>query len=246
MSTPQGTSTQGGYPKAIAPPQQVQNMFDQLASRYDLLNQVISMGMHWGWKRKAVAALGLRPGDAVLDVCTGTGDNLGLLRQVVGSQGQVVGLDFSANMLAMAQQRYAQTDPALQLHQGDAMALPFADDSFEGVLISFGLRNVADRTICLAELARVVKPGGHVVNLDTTPDPWLPGFTWYFKHVVPKVGGLLAGNAPAYAYLAQSSAAFLAPKQLIPLFAQTGLQSVYAKRMGFGSVAMVVGSKAAT
>jgi demethylmenaquinone methyltransferase / 2-methoxy-6-polyprenyl-1,4-benzoquinol methylase len=220
----------------------VQNLFDGLATHYDPLNQVISLGMHWGWKKKAIQALNLSQGDAVLDVCTGTGDNLGLLFNSVGPDGQVTGLDFSANMLGIARQRY-QGMPTVLLQQGDALALPYEDHCFAAALVTFGLRNVENREQCLAEMQRVVKPGGWVVNLDTTPDPWLPGFNWYFQQVMPKLGKLFADNEEAYRYLATSTTGFLSPKMLIALFEKIGLQSVYHKRMALGSVALVAGQK---
>ena len=222
--------------------QVVQNLFDGLAKNYDPLNQVISLGMHWGWKKKAIRALHLQQGDTVLDVCTGTGDNLGLLFDRVGPSGQVTGLDFSNNMLGVAQHRY-KTMPNIGLYHGDALALPYESNSFNAALITFGLRNVDNREQCIAEMCRVVKPGGWVVNLDTTPDPWLPGFNWYFQHVMPKMGKLFADNEAAYRYLASSTQGFLSPKMLIALFEKIGLQSVYHKRMALGSVALVAGQK---
>jgi demethylmenaquinone methyltransferase / 2-methoxy-6-polyprenyl-1,4-benzoquinol methylase len=220
----------------------VQTLFDGLATHYDPLNQVISLGMHWGWKKKAIQALRLQPGQHALDVCTGTGDNLGLLVNAVGPQGQVEGLDFSANMLAIAQKRYA-TVPNVHVQQGDALALPYADNTFHAALITFGLRNVVDREQCLSDMQRVIKPGGWVVNLDTTPDPWLPGFNWYFQNIMPKLGKLFADNEDAYRYLATSTTGFISPKGIIALFEKIGLQSVYGKRMALGSVAMVAGQK---
>jgi demethylmenaquinone methyltransferase / 2-methoxy-6-polyprenyl-1,4-benzoquinol methylase len=236
-SLDQSIHDKASYNKA----QEVQHMFDSLAPRYDWLNQVISAGQHWRWKHAAVAALNLSAGNSVLDVCTGTGDNLGLMLAAVGPAGEVTGLDFSANMLAVAQQRYPQAANGIRLIQGDALALPFEANTFEGALISFGLRNVVNKPLCLQEMARVVKPGGWVVNLDTAPDPWLPGFKYYFQYVMPLIGRLLGGHPSAYSYLARSTANFDTPMAIVDMFEKSGLQSVYVKRLTFGAVALVAG-----
>jgi demethylmenaquinone methyltransferase / 2-methoxy-6-polyprenyl-1,4-benzoquinol methylase len=223
-------------------PRFVQGLFNRIAGRYDTLNNVISLGMHWGWKRKAVAALQLKQGQHALDVCTGTGDLLGLLVQHVGGTGQVTGLDFSYEMLNVARKRYAGHS-AIHLVQGDAMALPFEDASFHGSIVSFGLRNVADVQDAIQELVRCTQTGGWVVNLDTAPIAQLPGFSLYFKYIMPRFGQLLAGDKQAYQYLQASTEAFLTPEQLAQCFELAGLRNVSIQRIGFGSVAMIQGQK---
>ncbi len=220
----------------------VAGMFNRIAKRYDVLNDCISMGMHRGWKRAAVKALNLQPGTQVLDVATGTGDLVQYLLPTVGPNGHVTGVDISEEMLNVARQRFGQhTNTSFIL--GSAMALPLVDNTMDGAIISFGLRNVDNVPQVLAELARVVKPGGTIVSLDTAPDPWLPGFWWYFNLVMPTVGKLISGDNAAYKYLAQSTKAFVTPKQLQAMFADAGLTNVAAKRLAFGSVAVIAGQK---
>jgi demethylmenaquinone methyltransferase / 2-methoxy-6-polyprenyl-1,4-benzoquinol methylase len=225
-------------------PQFVQHLFNRIAGRYDTLNNVISLGMHWGWKRQAVAALQLQQGQHALDVCTGTGDLLGILHKAVGDEGQVTGLDFSHEMLNVARKRYAQ-HPNTHLVQGDAMVLPFDEATFHGAVVAFGLRNVADVQTAIGELARCTKPGGWVVNLDTAPVAKLPGFSLYFKYIMPRFGQLLAGDKQAYQYLQASTEAFLTPEQLVDCFESAGLTQVSIQRVGFGSAAIIRGQKPA-
>ena len=167
--------------------------------------------------------------------------------KTVGTTGKVTGLDFSEAMLHVAHQRYAtalqQNIPTLTLIQGDAMALPFADNTFHAGIVSFGLRNVTTIETAVAELVRVVKPGGVILNLDTCPQVLLPGFDLYFSHIMPFFGKLLAGNQSAYQYLQASSKNFLTPESLQDIFQHCGLKTVKVKRTGFGSVAMVYGTK---
>jgi demethylmenaquinone methyltransferase/2-methoxy-6-polyprenyl-1,4-benzoquinol methylase len=240
-------STSTGIPEGIKKADFVQSLFNTIAQRYDLLNDCISFGMHRQWKQEAVAKLNLQMGDTALDVCTGTGDLLSLLLKTVGSTGKVTGLDFSEEMLKIAHQRYATTlkttAPTLNLIQGDAMALPFPENTFNASIVSFGLRNVTTIETAVLELVRVVKPGGVVLNLDTCPQVLLPGFDLYFSKIMPFFGKLLAGNQSAYQYLQASSKNFLPPEALQHLFQQCGLEGVTVKRTGFGSVAMVYGKK---
>lgn len=222
--------------------QQVEQMFDRIAISYDRLNDWISMGFHKQWKRKACQKLQLRPGHQALDVCTGTGDLIAYLLPLVGQQGQVCGLDFSAQMLSFAQQRY-QAQSQVSLTQGDALALPYEDHRFDGAIISFGLRNVTDIPKALAEMYRVIKPGGWMVNLDTAPKPLLPGMQFYFSKIVPLLGGLLAQDAQAYQYLSTSTRHFLTPQQLKLLFEQVGCVNVESQTLMLGSVSLQAGQK---
>ncbi|MFN8614750.1 MAG: bifunctional demethylmenaquinone methyltransferase/2-methoxy-6-polyprenyl-1,4-benzoquinol methylase UbiE [Vampirovibrionales bacterium] len=218
-------------------------MFDRIAPTYNCLNDVISFGLHRHWKHQAVQALALKPGQTVLDVCTGTGDLLAPLKQAVGKTGTCLGVDVSSDMLAIAQQRFGQT---VTLQQASALQLPYPTHSVDGAIVSFGLRNVDDIPQAIREMARVVKPGGRVVSLDTTPDPWLPGYWWYFEHIMPLIGRLLSGDSGAYAYLSQSSRRFAPPHQLAEWFSQAGLTHITVTRLAFGSVALVCGTQPPT
>lgn len=221
---------------------QVRQMFDRIAGRYDTLNDWISMGFHKRWKRLACAKLQLKPGAKVLDVCTGTGDLIGYLLPLVGEQGQVDGLDFSENMLEVAHQRFSR-HPNVRLTQGDALQLPYPDGYFDGAIISFGLRNVTDIPKALAEMHRVIRPGGWMVNLDTSPTPALPGMQFYFSRIVPFLGGFLARDQQAYAYLSESTRHFLTPPQLEAAFQETGCSPVQSQTLMLGSVSLQSGQK---
>ena len=223
----------------------VERLFNTIAPSYDRLNDWISLGMHRRWKRKASEALNLPAGQRVLDLCTGTGDLVQYLAPMVGGSGQVVGADFSEGMLAVAQQRFAHHPQSPQLHwvQADALALPFEDASFDGAVVAFGLRNVAQLPLALSELARVLKPTATLVSLDTTPKAQLPGFDTYFKWVMPKLAALLGQPQWAYQYLQASSKAFAGPQVLLQLMQEAGLQPVGMTPLGFGSVALVQARK---
>lgn len=221
---------------------QVQQMFDRIAGSYDLLNDCISMGFHKQWKRLACDKLRLPLGGKALDVCTGTGDLLAYLLPRVGKQGQVCGLDFSENMLSFAQKRY-QNIPNVSLTQGDALALPYPDNTFDGAIISFGLRNVTDIPLALREMHRVIKPGGWMVNLDTAPKPLLPGMRFYFAKIMPLIGGALARDNQAYQYLSSSTRHFLTPDELKSAFEAAGCMNVSSQTLMLGSVSLQTGQK---
>ena len=221
----------------------VQALFDRIAGRYDLLNDVISFGLHRLWKRQAVRSLQLKPGQTALDVCTGTGHLLGYLSKAVGPSGSVSGLDFSPEMLSVARSRYHSTSN-ISLTQGDAEHLPYEDAQFDGAVVAFGLRNVTDIDQALHEMKRVVKPGSWVVNLDTNPKPKIPGFWLYFKYIMPIFGKLLSGDKAAYDYLQGSTEQFDSPEQLAQRFERLGFINVEARLIHFGSAALVMGQKA--
>ncbi|MEB3286552.1 MAG: bifunctional demethylmenaquinone methyltransferase/2-methoxy-6-polyprenyl-1,4-benzoquinol methylase UbiE [Vampirovibrionales bacterium] len=229
----------------------VQAMFDRIARTYDLLNDCISFGMHRQWKRRAIQRLQLPKGQDnihVLDVCTGTGDLAGyFLESFEKSESllsRITGLDFSQEMLAIARKRFPQSQfPAISFEQGDAMALPYADNTFDAAIISFGLRNIVDIPKAIAEMTRVVKPGAWVLNLDTSPTPKLPGYWLYFKTVMPIIGRLLSMDPKAYAYLSQSTEKFLSPAALVSVFQQAGLRQVACENLMFASVSMQWGQK---
>ena len=189
-------------------------MFDQIAHRYDLLNRINSLGLDRGWRKKTVASLGLRPGGRVLDLATGTADlPLEILRQA--PEVTVVGLDPSPGMLDIGRRKVREDGLAekVELIEGDAQALPFEDDAFDGITMAFGIRNVPDRGRALREMARVLRPGGRAAILELSePRGGLmaPFARLHIHVVVPWVGSLLSGSAE-YRYLQQSIEAFPAP-----------------------------------
>ena len=207
----------------------IKDMFAQIAPTYDLLNSLLSLRVHKRWRPVAVAAAELRPGGRVLDLATGTGDLALLLADTVGPDGLVVGADFCEPMLRRGQDKVRRRgDGAIRLALGCADHLPFATDSFDAATMAFALRNVPDRPRCLRELARVVRPGGWVVNLDlTTPRGWLEQpYRWYQDRFMPFVGGCISGRREAYAYLPRSIQEFPPPADIAGLFGEAGLEEV--------------------
>jgi len=223
-------------------------MFDRIVPRYDLMNRLMTGGRDIAWRRLAVreALRGRHPAEVrILDVATGTGD-LALALRSAGAD--VVGLDFSAAMLAEAIRKEAETVGSQHVSwvEGDAMSLPFPDESFDAVTVAFGLRNMPSYPAALAEMLRVLRPGGTLVCLETTPLrlPVLRAvFDWYFARVVPIVGGALSGDADAYRYLPASAAAFPDADTLGRMMLQAGFSNVRYLRRGLGTVALHVAIK---
>jgi demethylmenaquinone methyltransferase / 2-methoxy-6-polyprenyl-1,4-benzoquinol methylase len=223
-------------------PDAISGMFNRIAKTYDLLNDCMTAGMHRHWKKQACRALNLKPGDSVLDVCTGTGDLAAILSGMVGRDGKVTAIDFSEEMLEIARDKYKNIDN-ISWVQGDALALPFEDNQFDGVIVSFGLRNVASVPGALAEMARVVRPGGWVVNLDTASDCKNPLFWFYFSTVMPLLGKLVAGDYTAYQYLCRSTQTFETPEQIAAHLRQFGLNHNRIIYLALGSVSYQAGCK---
>ena len=223
-------------------------MFDRIVPAYDRMNRIMTGGRDVAWRRLAVreALAGCAPGECmVLDVATGTGD-LALALRDAGA-GRVTGLDFSAAMLAAAARKELLSAlGSVAWVEGDAMALPFPDDSFDAVTVAFGLRNMPSYIGALREMVRVLRPGGRLVCLETTlvAVPLLgPLAGWYVSRVVPFVGGLLSGDRDAYSYLPASAAVFPDAATLGRLMIAAGLTRVRYLRLGLGTVALHVGEK---
>ncbi len=178
----------------------VNELFASIAPRYDRINDIQSFGMHHRWKRRLVGMAALRAGDRALDVCCGTGDIAELL---AATGARTTGLDFTAEMLEVARRR----NGAIEYVQGDAMNLPFEDESFDALTVGFGLRNLAEWKTGLEEMHRVAKPGGRLVVLDFgRPDSglWRALYFAYLRMIVPVYGKLFCGNWSAYAYILES------------------------------------------
>lgn len=222
-------------------------MFDRIARRYDALNRILSLGIDRRWRRKAVAALSLRPGARVLDLAAGTADvGLEVLRRQPDAS--VVGLDPSPGMLAVGRRKVAEAghEERVELRQGQAESLPFDDNSFDGVTIAFGIRNVEDRPRALREMARVARPGARVVILELSePQGGLlaPLVRFHVHELVPRIGGWLSG-AKEYRYLQQSIAAFPSPDAFAAMMAENGLDVLTVKPLTFGTCCLFVGSPA--
>ena len=211
-------------------------MFDRISPVYDFMNHAMTVGLDRRWRRLAAEAV-VRPGDAVLDACCGTGD-LALAAERAG--GRVTGLDFSEKMLARAREKSQTVEWVL----GDATALPFPDASFDAATVGFGIRNVPDLEAGLAELARVVRPGGRLACLEITRPEGLvrPFFRLWFDGLVPLAGKVLPGGR-AYTYLPASVRRFPGPSDLAGAFGCAGFDGVGGKLMGGGIVALHVGTK---
>jgi demethylmenaquinone methyltransferase / 2-methoxy-6-polyprenyl-1,4-benzoquinol methylase len=224
---------------------EVRRMFSSIATRYDVTNEVLSLGIHRLWRRTAVGLSGAKEGSRVLDCATGTGDLALAFKRKVGASGQVVGTDFCPEMLRSAPAKAAEAGLVVDFQVADAMALPFADASFDVASIAFGIRNVDDPVKCLKEMARVVKPGGRVVVLEFGQPQGLFGalFRFYARVVMPAIGGLLTGNRAAYEYLPRTAAAFPSGEQFLALMDQAGaFQERVAHPLTFGTSYVYVGT----
>ena len=223
------------------PPGEIAGMFDAIARRYDLLNRVLSAGRDRAWRARAVDALGLRGGERVLDLCTGTADLALALTSPRGGAGSVVGVDFSAEMLRLGQVKTARRRPGgkVRLLRADAERIPLRDAAVDGATIGFGIRNVRDRIAALAEVRRVLRPGGRLAILEfgePGPAPVRVAYRWYFRHVLPLIGRLGSRHRSAYAYLPASVGAFPAPPAFCELLEQAGFTDVRADPLTFGIV----------
>jgi demethylmenaquinone methyltransferase / 2-methoxy-6-polyprenyl-1,4-benzoquinol methylase len=205
-------------PYAGPDPQRIRSMFASISARYDRANTVLSAGVHHRWRRQAVRWSGARAGDAVLDCATGTGD-LAIAFRKAGAR--VVATDFVPEMLAIARTK----SPDIDFRLADVMSLPFGDAAFDVASISFGIRNVADPMRGLAEMARVVTPGGRVMVLELGSPPnrlFRTFYDTYRRHALPRVGGALTGDRGAYEYLETSSAGFPCGEPFAELMRSTG------------------------
>jgi demethylmenaquinone methyltransferase/2-methoxy-6-polyprenyl-1,4-benzoquinol methylase len=217
-------------------------MFDRIAGRYDRLNRIISLGMDRGWRDRLVRAMSLPVAARVLDVATGTAD-VALAIADTHRDAHVVGLDPSANMLEVGRAKAAAYGTRIELIQGDAQHMPFADASFDGACISFGIRNVPDRLQGLREMRRVVKPGGRVVVLELGEPKGGPLAFFarlHVHHIVPRLGAYLS-RAPEYRYLQRSIAAFPAPEEFAAMMGDAGLTEVDIERLAFGAAHIYCG-----
>jgi demethylmenaquinone methyltransferase / 2-methoxy-6-polyprenyl-1,4-benzoquinol methylase len=216
------------------PPEGVRRMFDRIAPVYDAMNRLMTAGLDRRWRRETAAAV-VRPGDRVLDVCCGTGD-LALAAAEAG--GTVTGLDFSEPMLERARGK----EPALEWVSGDALALPFADGSFEAVTIGFGLRNLVNAERGLAEMRRVLGPGGRAAILEITRPRGVlaPFYRFWFDGVIPLAGKVLPGGS-AYSYLPASVRRFPDPQALAKLMGAAGFDEIRWRLFAGGIVALHTG-----
>lgn len=221
------------------PANEVRAMFDRIAPRYDLLNRAMTMGIDGRWREAAAAAADVAAGDRALDCCTGTGDLALALAQRTTPLGSVVGLDFAPAMVERARAKAQERGVEIDFRVGDMLALPFEDDSFDAATVAFGIRNVSDLDRGLAEMTRVVRPGGKVVILEiTTPRRLRAFYRLWFDRVVPQLGRLLGRDGAAYSYLPASVRRFPEPPDLAARMAAAGLTDIRWRLMAAGIVAL--------
>lgn len=222
--------------------ERVHNVFQNISDHYDKMNSIISFNRHRAWRKDVMKCMKVERGKKALDVCTGTGDWALALAEAVGDKGNVIGLDFSENMLKVAEEKLAKTSlKNVSFINGDAMDLPFPDNSFDYVTIGFGLRNVPDYKRVLKEMHRVCKPGGQVVCLETS-QPTLIGYRqlyyFYFQHIMPLFGKIFAKSYDEYAWLNESAREFPGKEELKEMFLNVGFKEVKVKSYSGGVAAM--------
>src|SRR5262245_46098868 len=223
----------------------VAGVFDSVATRYDLMNDLMSAGLHRLWKRFAVAQSFVTAGARVLDVAGGTGDLARLYAERVGPRGEVVLTDVNANMLAAGRDRLLDAGRLIPVVRCDGERLPFASDRFDCVSIAFGLRNMTRKNAALAEMCRVLRPGGRLLVLEFSRvwQPLTPLYDGYSFQVLPRLGDLVAGNADAYRYLAESIRMHPGQEDLKQMMEQAGLERVDYFNLAAGVVALHRGYK---
>jgi len=218
----------------------VRGVFDSVASKYDVMNDAMSGGLHRIWKRFAVDQLQLRKGERVLDLASGTGDLIRLMQPQVGVTGMVLHTDINAAMLAEGRNALLDHGVMTPTTQCNAEALPFADRSFDAVTIAFGLRNVTHKDLALSEMHRVLKIGGRALVLEfSRPNPLLKvPYDWYSFNILPKLGAKIAGDEASYQYLAESIRMHPPQDELKAMFETAGFKRVEYFNLTGGIVAV--------
>ncbi|MEO7056295.1 MAG: bifunctional demethylmenaquinone methyltransferase/2-methoxy-6-polyprenyl-1,4-benzoquinol methylase UbiE [Caldimonas sp.] len=221
----------------------VRGVFDSVASKYDVMNDLMSLGMHRAWKAYTVAVANVRPGQRVLDIAGGTGDLARAFASRVGSGGMVVHTDINEAMLKQGRDRLIDDGLVLPTLLCDAESLPFATGSFDLVTVAFGLRNMTHKDKALAEMARVLKVGGRVLVLEFSKvaAPLGRAYDWYSFNVLPKIGQWVAGDGDSYRYLAESIRVHPGQAELKAMMKEVGFGHVDVHNLSAGVVALHVG-----
>lgn len=225
--------------------QRVRGVFDSVANKYDIMNDLMSMGLHRLWKTYTIAASGVREGHKVLDIAGGTGDLSEAFAKRVGPSGMVVHTDINEAMLSTGRDRLLNSGVALPTTLCDAEKLPFPTDTFDIVTVAFGLRNMTHKDIALKEMCRVLKPGGRLLVLEFSKvaKPLEKVYDWYSFKILPQLGKMVAGDDASYRYLAESIRMHPGQEELKSLMQQSGFGHVDYHNMTGGVVALHVGIK---
>ncbi|GAB1385996.1 bifunctional demethylmenaquinone methyltransferase/2-methoxy-6-polyprenyl-1,4-benzoquinol methylase UbiE [Melaminivora sp.] len=223
----------------------VRGVFDSVAPKYDLMNDLMSAGLHRAWKAYTVMVANLREGDQVLDIAGGTGDLALAFSKKVGLTGQVVHTDINLAMLSTGRDRLINAGVVLPTLVCDAEQLPFPDQHFDLVSVAFGLRNMTHKDVALREMCRVLKPRGRLLVLEFSKvaKPLEKAYDWYSFQVLPRLGSIFAGDAASYQYLAESIRMHPGQEELKTLMKQTGFGHVDYHNMTGGVTALHVGIK---
>ena len=221
----------------------VRGVFDSVAGNYDVMNDLMSGGLHRLWKRFAVAAAAVREGQKVLDLAGGTGDLARLFAARVGTTGLVVHTDINGAMLAAGRDKLLDAGVVLPTVQCDAEALPFRSGTFDVVSIAFGLRNVTRKDVALAQMRRILRPGGTAIVLEFSKvaAPLAPAYDWYSFNVLPRLGKLVANDEASYRYLAESIRVHPDQQRLKEMMEQAGFDQVEYHNLTAGVVALHIG-----
>jgi demethylmenaquinone methyltransferase / 2-methoxy-6-polyprenyl-1,4-benzoquinol methylase len=223
----------------------VRGVFDSVAPRYDLMNDLMSLGLHRSWKAFTVLAANVQPGDRVLDIAGGTGDLACAFARKAGPTGRVVHTDINEAMLRTGRDRLLDEGIALPTAVCDAEKLPFASDSFDLVSVAFGLRNMTHKDLALAEMNRVLRPRGKLLVLEFSKvaQPLRRAYDWYSFNILPQLGRLVAGDSASYRYLAESIRVHPDQHELKELMRKSGFGHVDYHNLTGGVVALHVGIK---
>jgi len=221
----------------------VRGVFDSVASKYDIMNDLMSMGLHRAWKAYTVMVANLKPGDKVLDIAGGTGDMAMAFADKVGPRGQVVHTDINLAMLRQGRERLIDKGVLMPTTVCDAEHLPFPDAAFDLVCVAFGLRNMTHKDRALTEMARVLKPGGKLLVLEFSKvaPPLTKAYDWYSFEVLPRLGKMVAGDDASYRYLAESIRMHPDQQTLKALMQESGFAHVDIHNLSLGLVALHVG-----
>jgi demethylmenaquinone methyltransferase/2-methoxy-6-polyprenyl-1,4-benzoquinol methylase len=227
-------------------PRRIAGMFDAIAERYDLLNHLLSAGIDRRWRRLAVRSLGLKGGETVLDLCTGTADLAVALHAGTPSPARVVGVDFAAAMLrvGIAKVQRRGLSGRITLLRGDATRIPVASAAVDAITMAFGIRNVEEPALACREMWRVLRPGGRFAVLEFAI-PRTPGlrdaYVWYFNNVLPRIGRLVSRHDAAYTYLPASVGSFARPEELVELLRGAAFEDISATPLSGGIVYLYTG-----